>query len=686
MVDKIRSGLKQHVAGLFDSDVRYQRSNYYYFLGKIDKWGSTDTPVIENIESGKDEISIRSNTIFMKKIGANDISLVTKRYDWSIGTIYTQWDHTKDMSSSNFYCVTDDNIVYKCLDNNGGIPVTDKPKDKTFQVFRTLDGYLWKYMYTIPTFKQSRFSSLDFIPIQKSLSNSFYNNGSIDAVTIPSRGSGYLDSPMTHVVISNESLTGDGAAANITVGPNGIITGGAIISGGSGYTKGVSLVISSATGYGAEISPIISGGVITGFDVVSGGFGYIGDTPIEFNVGGAELVLSISRVTGSITKVNILNGGKGYISAPTLSVYNTQNLGTGKYSNSSAILSPVMYQGSIVEVVVTDPGIGYPTDSDTYIVVSGDGTGANFSPVVYNGEVIDVVVENSGVGYRSISLSVVGSGSGAILRPVISSSELVSDQSTVEQLAIKGAIYSIVVTNEGTDYTNNTTINVIGDGTGCIANPVIENGKIKQIIVASYGSGYSYADVIIDDPARSIILDAIDAETYPILPSIGGHGSNAVSELFGSTVAINFSFREASFDDILLEYRQFGLLKNPTHINNGRMLVDSVYFIVYTTIFNNVIGLLKDDLLTYENVKFRVVSIEHGNIVKLQQIGTVVKKPLGLLTSDVFGEVPRSYTSTSVTSQPIANKYSGELLYASNETPFSFTENQDITIKTFLTF
>jgi hypothetical protein len=51
-----------------------------------------------------------------------------------------------------------------------------------------------------------------------------------------------------------------------------------------------------------------------------------------------------------------------------------------------------------------------------------------------------------------------------------------------------------------------------------------------------------------------------------------------------------------------------------------------------------------------------------------------------------FAENIREYTSTKILKYPEVNKYSGKLLYISNEAPFSFSEEQGITIKTFLQF
>lgn len=686
MTDSIRRGLKTHIAGLLDNDIRYQRSNYYYFLGKTYPWDDMDVVPTNNTESYNDERNIRTDSIFYKKVSPSDISIVTTRYDWVTGTVYKKWDHTKDMIETNFYCVTDNNAIYKCLDNNGGSVSTVKPQDKSFSVFRTSDGYLWKYMYTIPEFKYNKFSSADYIPVQKSLTNSFYNNGSIDQVIIVSNGYGYLDTPMTTIGVSTATTTGIGGVASIVTDENGVVIGYTITNGGSGYIKGAKLSINSETGYGSVIAPIITDGVIVGIEILSGGSGYINNSQIIISVGGAILVPSISRISGSIDKVKIIDGGSGYMAPPTLTIYNVSGVGSGKYGNASAILSAVIHNGKIVSVNVIDPGIEYSTSNDTTITVTGDGHGASLSPVVYNGEIVDIVVENAGINYTNTKVTVSGSGFGASVKTIISASDFISDQSTVEQLAVSGAIYSIEVVDHGTYYSENTTLTITGDGDGCEAYPVIVNGTIQKIYVTKYGKNYSYADVIISDSGRDTIMNSVDAIVYAIFPPNKGHGYDAVSELYGSVLAINSSFRdETGLSNIAQEYRQFGLIKNPTNMIDGRLLQGTSYLITYRVVLDSVIGLLNDEILTIGNTKFRVVSISGGNNVILQQIGSTIKLPFGVLVAD-SGDVPRTYTSLTVLTQPVANKYSGDVLYVSSSNAFSFNENQSITIKTFLKF
>jgi len=682
MPNSLRHDFHSDLASTILHEIQYKRSNYYYFLGKVEAWSFGDIPPNDIPEDSDLENSmIRANSVFMRKITPNDITLVTTRYNWVSGTVFSTWDNTKNMVADKFYCVTDEFNVYKCLDNGGNSVSTVKPTGNSFYVLRTSDGYLWKYMYTVPTFKQSRFMNPVNLPVQKALTDSFYNRGSIDAVAIVNAGFGYTDAPLTTVTVTG-TTTGAGAVGTIVCGIVGNITSVIITDGGSNYTAGVGIDFDTVGGTSAKCTAVISGGIITDITIINGGIGYTTGESILFSIGGGIVIPSVSRETGSITSLTIINGGNGYTSAPTLTVNGIG--GTGKYGNPTALITSVIYQGSIVGTNITDPGLDYPVDTATSIVVQGDGTGALFSPVISDGNIVDVIVENSGVGYTNMILTVIGAGYEAKLTPIIGVSDFTSNQSIVEQTTVIGAIFSIIVEINGTDYSDQTTVVVTGDGIGCTASPVISGGIITHIIVHTYGSDYTYATISFVDPIRNTTVDLIDCIAYAIIPPNRGHGYDAVNELFGSTLAINTSLRQdTNLNKILQDYRQFGMIKNPTNIVTGRVLDIESSLLTHEVTFNTVTDLIIDEILIFNQIKFRVILIT-GNNVHLQQLGIKYTNPIGVFYSEIEGT--RSYTSIALISSPIANKYSGSLLYVSNENPFTFNQEQGITIKTFLKF
>lgn len=689
MAYTLRKQFSTALANTFLNDIQYQRNNYYYFLGKLEPWGSEDRPpaIVQELSEHED-VAIRNNAAYFKKITPNDVTLVCARNEWTTGIVYAQWDDTQDMEGQQFFVVTDESQVYKCLDNRNGAVSTVKPTGRPLMPFKTVDGYTWKYMYSIPSFKKTRFTSTNYIPVQRALSESFYNQGSVDSVSIINSGSGYTDSQQTFIVASG-STTGSGAVATFTLTPAGGIASVTVTNGGSGYTKGVRVSVASTIGQDAVLSATVVGGVVTAITVVNPGVGYDLVSSIQFTVGGGNLIPVVSRSTGEIVDVLIIDGGAGYVSAPTLTINTTtpSEIGGAYEGNSSAILEAVVDRGTIKQVLIRDPGINYPSDTATTIQIQGDGYGLDLSPVIYNGEIIDVVVESPGYGYTNLLLTVFGTGTGAMLRPIFAASDVTSDQSVIEQIAVEGAIYSVKITNGGTGYNSSTTtVSISGDGTGATAHCVVVGNVIQGVVMDSWGSGYSTVTVTFSDPNRiNDFGQYVDAQAYAILPPGNGHGTDAVKELYGRTVAISSSIRS---DPLLTQYqqdyRQFGIISQSRNMISNKTSTADFDFNVYKVVFANTIDLEIDEVLVFQGLyRYRVVFIE-SVYVYLQPLHKDITNPIGTLVSETV--VDKTYNSTEIVARPIINKHTGNLIYIANEQPFEFSDTQGLLIKTYISF
>lgn len=694
MSNSIRTGLHFSVADTILKEIQYQRSNYFFFLGKIDPWIPDDVYVDTNlINSDYENSNIRTNILYINKVSPTDVSLVTKRTLWTSSTVYDQYDHTKDLNTLTFFVVTDEYNVYKCLSNNNGVPSTIKPVGKPTIPLKLADGYIWKYMYAIPSFKKSKFMSYSYIPVQTALSDSFYNNGSIDDVIVEFGGSGYSDVPNVTISLAGSVVAGSGATGHVTVDGSGHITGIVIDNGGSGYVAGVRLSVTTSTGAGAELTPIIIAGVVTGATIVKAGVSYQNGNVINFSLGGAILVAGVSQRIydsgsvfvsgGNITKVTIVDPGIGYAVPPTLTVHSTDASGTGRYGAGSALLTAIVYQGKIVQVNIVDSGINYANGIGTNISVFGDGTGAKFTPVIYNGSIVDVVVDDPGKDYSEVIVSISGGVVPAKITPVLASSDFSSDQYIIEQTSVSGAIYAVVVTNHGTNYTSNAVVNITGDGTGAIATPTVIDGKITKITMTSYGQDYTYANVSITDALRAVNATNVDLVAYAVMPPKYGHGRDAVRELSSSTIAFtNVIKKDPSIINLVQDYRYFGLIKNPKNVLTGELVRAQNNVIAHYVTFTSHTGLVIDEVLLKSGAKYRVVSITNNDVV-LQPLGSGYTASAGTYVAE--SNSSRTYTTTAVSYTPVVDKYSGDLLFASAENPFTFTADQTFVIKTFLT-
>lgn len=95
------------------------------------------------------------------------------------------------LSISKFYVITSESHVYKCLYNNNGNPSTVKPFSTSSDIIKTSDGYIWKYMYTVPVALANRFTTPTDIPVTTSIKAQYFSQGSLQSATILSYGEGY---------------------------------------------------------------------------------------------------------------------------------------------------------------------------------------------------------------------------------------------------------------------------------------------------------------------------------------------------------------------------------------------------------------------------------------------------------------------------------------------------------------
>ena len=510
-MSNIRSEFHTNLVTKMQEDTLYRRRYLYYFLGVIDAWDDELTPPAEPILTNKNDTNIRDNIVFVGLVNPTDTSLVIPRHDWVSGTVFAQWDDTKELIGINFYCVTDEFNVYKCLNNNAGAPSLVKPTGESLIPFETTDGYTWKFMYNVPLFKRSKFTSAGYIPVQRALTESFLNKGAIESVVVSNGGTGYVSTPLTTIELSSPT-TGAGAIARVRkIGRYGEITELAIDSPGAGYTLGSRANITSEFGVGAELKTINSPeGALIGFEIVNSGFNYKPGDVVNITVGGGVLLPVISKTTGSIIDVLIQDAGIGYTRAPTLVVKQFGTSGTGKFGNATAVLRSRVTNGSIDHIIIDDPGINYPSDSATTIVVQGDGTGAVIEPIIYNGVIVGTVVESPGQNYTYATLRVVGDGSGAQLTSVLSGSDISSTQSIVEQTTMPGSIHAIEIIESGEGYPY-TRVNIVGDGSGAIVYAKVdENGRIADIVIKSIGSDYTTALIdVVSSHGNGALLTAI---------------------------------------------------------------------------------------------------------------------------------------------------------------------------------
>jgi len=114
---------------------------------------------------------------------------------------------------------------------------------------------------------------------------------------------------------------------------------------------------------------------------------------------------------GEISSIHLTENGVGYGSSEIIN-YRRDPL-FNLYSGSGAELTPIINNGSIVEVLVNKKGTLYNSPPD--LIINGDGFGARLTPIIVNGQIESVKILEGGIGYGrdNTSIDIISSGSGA---------------------------------------------------------------------------------------------------------------------------------------------------------------------------------------------------------------------------------------------------------------------------------
>lgn len=240
----------------------------YVYIADSGDW--PDEPYPPNIKDDSlCRIANYSNVIAYKRIERGNTVPLIRRINWESGEVYDEYTDDYDLFNEknpetlnffNFYVLTSEFNVYKCLSNNGRSSSSTMPSGTSINAFQTPDGYIWKYMYTLQN--EDIFGALttSFIPCRRKL----YNDGSaqwltqinatpmsIEHIEILNGGSGYTTAPTVNI-----SGTGSGATATAVVS-GGVVTSIIVSNKGTNY-KDATVTLTGGGGNGATARAIIS--------------------------------------------------------------------------------------------------------------------------------------------------------------------------------------------------------------------------------------------------------------------------------------------------------------------------------------------------------------------------------------------------------------------------------------------
>jgi hypothetical protein len=402
------------------------------------------------------------------------------------------------LEDSDFYVITNDFNVYKCLDNNNNSRSTVKPTGTAVTPLYTSDGYVWKYMYTVPINLRTKFLDDSNMPVVSALTNQFYTNGSLENVIINNKGENYS--------FAKISVSGNGYSEQNPV----LISGVDIISGGTGYNAPTVVFedpIPSANPFlssaGVFVGQYIYTSAFNFYEVLSPGVlstseptfvkGIFSNGTATLKYVGTRAKATATVVSGTITSINligsvgeieIINPGSGYTTAPAVNI-------TGDGSGATAIAKLNTETGSILYVTVSNSGDDYTTNP---IITFGDQWEPN-TPVTFGEQYY----------YQDRLYTVTTTGTTGTSFPTHTTGQQSNGTSVLQYAGVVAT--ASVVRRFGFGYRTPPTV-TIQDDSGVDANivsnirvssakilPVLQNGQLIDVIIADAGVGYTSASL-----------------------------------------------------------------------------------------------------------------------------------------------------------------------------------------------
>jgi len=494
---------RKTIADAIYQEVTSKTARYYHWFGKENTWTDFLSPFIPSSpsdvpgapsENFRYELHVRRDLLTAKLIKPSDVSYVTRRIDWTFNTVYDMYDDAYEnvagygygpapsgairLEDANFFVLTSEYNVYKCIDNNGNIASTFMPTGTTPDVFETGDGYKWKFMYSIPVSLRNRFLSSSYMPVSTALQAQFYSAGQINSIAIENGGGGY--NPATTSAV----ITGDGYKEANPYLLSSITT----TSAGSGYASTPTITVSppfttavawsslNDVSLGSYVSYLNPATLKTNFYYVVSGTKLGTSGPIHtsgtITNGSAQLRYAGTTATAAcvlsgtgVGLVSLIDGGYGYEDTPSVTA-------------SVPIVKDADWAASTV-VILND----ILKFSGRYYEVTTAGTTGATGPTHTTGAVANGTATLTFLGADPVLTAV-----------------MVKTEAEISLVISPGidSVYNVILGLQGSKYVEipSVTIAAPGTGTAAAATASIAEGKVTLINVTSPGNGYTSAPLV----------------------------------------------------------------------------------------------------------------------------------------------------------------------------------------------
>jgi hypothetical protein len=337
----------------------------YLTFGRQIAWDTEASPPTPNT-SIQARFEVWRYMIGGKRLFEGDMAHVIPRYNWTSNTRYIAFDHrdaTLFDDNVQFYVLTSDWNVYKCLANNNSQGSTVEPTTiNPNSVTTTADGYVWKFMYSVADSDRLRFTTDNYIPVKTLTADDASlqwdvqdaaTDGAIYKIDLTAGGAAYTN--VSNLIVT---ITGDGTSAAATANINSssnLVHTITMTNYGQGYTY-ADVAITGGAGSGATARATI------------GPKGGHGSNPL-YELGGRTLICN-PRLQGSESGV-----------LPATNDFRQLALLKDPYVfDTSNVMSNTTF-AQTVDITLTGAGTDYSQDEWVY-------QGSSFAAATYKGRVV----------------------------------------------------------------------------------------------------------------------------------------------------------------------------------------------------------------------------------------------------------------------------------------------------------
>ena len=296
-------------------------------LTRIYAYVADPTPLTGSVSDAVDcadlQVAATRDAVAAKRAYSNSMCQVIRNVPYVSGTVYDRYDDTVDISALNYYAVVNAGAyshVWVCLDNDNGAQTSIAPNVSDIDSYTEtydVDGYSWKYMYSVPSSTVATFATTSWFPLGSNASVVAATvDGDVRSFVVANGGAGY-----------SNYLTGAFSGADCQVGNATTYSVGSGANAVAGFYKGCLLYLASGTGSGQSRTVANSFANTTGRYVVAASpftvspqnlTGWELYPEVVITGDGAQTVNAVARalvnsVSGnSVYSVQVMNRGAGY--------------------------------------------------------------------------------------------------------------------------------------------------------------------------------------------------------------------------------------------------------------------------------------------------------------------------------------------------------------------------------------